>query len=115
MATKNEPQQSHEFQTLILDREFRVQKSHGELFFNKGFITNVKIGDPLETMLLKFWNKDVANKALLVLEDGKTFSKIKTINPRAHYPLSILISLEPLVVKDKIEGIVFGGVAITTS
>jgi signal transduction histidine kinase len=115
MATKKEPQRNQEFQTLILDREFNLQNSSGELFLHNGFISEIKIGQPVESQLSKLWNKNVAHRAQLVVDEGKSFSKVKTFNSHGHSPHAILISLEPLVRDDRIAGITFSGKNISKS
>jgi two-component system, NtrC family, sensor kinase len=106
MATKLVTQQNLEMQRIVLDRELNVLESVGELLLAHEFMTEAKIGQPLEIQLTSFWNKDVARKAAQVLDEGKTFSKTFTTSTDAHFPLSILVSLEPFVEKERIAGIV---------
>lgn len=115
MAAKKKQQRNHEFQTIIFDRELTVQNSSGNLFMEHGFITSITIGKPLESQSFRLWDKTVEQRAHLVLDEGKSYSKVLNFKVSSHNPLSMLISMEPLVKDGKIEGVKFSGKNISES
>lgn len=100
---------------VTFDRDLRVVESEGDLFVAKGLAPHANIGDSIEVVLEKLWNKELTQYAGLVIEEGKSFSKTITLNPRAHHPLTVHISFEPRVEKGMITGLVLTGKNISES